>query len=211
MKGCARRGERSSRDSTDSPSRRRRLFAWYRQTPADCTRYHTALPRGTALAIDQNARTKILLTSKEFVSRSPTPDLLEPNYLDQIANFPANLGRAYTPRCAYHCVAQKDREMNQIKLTRHARQRLQQRGSRVHDAKIVVAYGDIEVPAKNGCRYVQLSCNEAASLLREAILTPTDVDCARRLVVLVDPDDVVVTILKRCPDRSIIRRRVVRK
>jgi hypothetical protein len=101
--------------------------------------------------------------------------------------------------------------MLQPRLTHHARQRLQQRGSRAQDVAIVVTYGDIEVSAGNGCRYLQLSTKEAAMLQQRAILSTTDVDRARRLVVLVDPTGKVVTVLKRCPDRAIIRRRRARQ
>jgi hypothetical protein len=97
--------------------------------------------------------------------------------------------------------------MLQPRLTHHARQRLEQRGSRAQDVAIVVAYADIEVPARNGCRYLQLSNKEAAVLQQKAILTATEVDRSRRLVVLVDPAGKVVTLLKCCPDRAIIRRR----
>src|SRR5260370_15689264 len=101
--------------------------------------------------------------------------------------------------------------MLQPRLTHHARQRLQQRGSSAQDVAIVVAYGDIEVPARNGCLYLQLSNKEAAMLQQKAILTPTDVDRARRLVFLLDPAGKVVTLLKCCPDRAIIRRRGARQ
>jgi hypothetical protein len=92
-------------------------------------------------------------------------------------------------------------------LTRHAQRRLQQRGSRTGDVAIVVAYGDIEISARNGCRYLQLSNEEAAMLQQRAILTATEVDRARRLVVLVDSTGKVVTLLKRCPNWAMIRRR----
>jgi hypothetical protein len=101
--------------------------------------------------------------------------------------------------------------MLQPRMTHHARQRLQQRGSRAEDVAIVVAYGDIEVPARNGCRYLQLSNKEAAMLQQRAILTATEVDRARRLVVLVGPTGKVVTLLKCCSDRAIIRRRGARR
>jgi hypothetical protein len=86
--------------------------------------------------------------------------------------------------------------MHQPRLTRHAQQRLQQRGSRPQDVAIVMAYGDIEVPARNGCRYIQLSQKEMARLQREDIVSVSDMDRARRLVVLVDTSDRIVTILK---------------
>jgi hypothetical protein len=56
--------------------------------------------------------------------------------------------------------------MQQLRLTRHARQRLQQRGSRAEDVAILLEYGDIDVPARNGCRYVQLSHKEAGRLFQ---------------------------------------------
>jgi hypothetical protein len=37
--------------------------------------------------------------------------------------------------------------MQRPRMTRHARQRLQQRGGRVKELAIVMTYGDIEVPA----------------------------------------------------------------
>jgi hypothetical protein len=97
--------------------------------------------------------------------------------------------------------------MQQPRMTRHARQRLQQRGTRPKDVAIIMTYGDIDVPARNGCRYVRLSHREAARLQREGSLKVSDVDQARRLVVLADPEGRVVTILKCSPERRISSRR----
>jgi Domain of unknown function (DUF4258) len=97
--------------------------------------------------------------------------------------------------------------MQHLRMTRHARQRLQQRGSRPKDVAIVMTYGDIEVPAREGCRYVQLSHREAARLQREGGLKASEVDKARRLVVLADPDGRVVTVLKCSPERRVSSRR----
>jgi hypothetical protein len=91
--------------------------------------------------------------------------------------------------------------MQQLRLTRHARQRLQQRGSREKDVAIVMTYGDIEVPARSGGRFLRLSRSEAARLQRQAILAVRDVDRARRLLVLTDPSDRVVTVIKCDPER----------
>jgi hypothetical protein len=85
--------------------------------------------------------------------------------------------------------------MQHLRMTRHARQRLQQRGSRPKDGAIIMAYGDIDVPARDGCRCVRLSHREAARLQREGSLKVSDVDRARRLVVLADPEGRVVTML----------------
>jgi hypothetical protein len=93
--------------------------------------------------------------------------------------------------------------MHHPPITRHARQRLQQRGSRPKDLAIVMAYGDIEIPARDGCRYVRLSHGEAARLQRESRLKVSEVDQARRLLVLADSQGRVVTILKCSPDRRV--------
>jgi hypothetical protein len=93
--------------------------------------------------------------------------------------------------------------MQQLRMTRHARQRLQQRGSRPKDAAIIMTYGDIDLPARNGCRYMRLSHQEAARLQREGSLKVSEVDQARRLVVLADPEGRVVTVLKCSPERRV--------
>ena len=97
--------------------------------------------------------------------------------------------------------------MQHLRMTRHARQRLQQRGSRPKDVAIVMTYGDIEVSAREGSRYVQLSHREAARLQREGSLNVSEVDQARRLVVLADPDDRVITVLKCSLERRVSSRR----
>jgi hypothetical protein len=94
--------------------------------------------------------------------------------------------------------------MQRLVLTRHARQRLQQRGSREREVAIVLTYGDIEVPAKNGCRFLCLSRKEAALLLQQDIASIREIDRARRLPVLRDSYDRVVTIIKRDPERRTI-------
>lgn len=97
--------------------------------------------------------------------------------------------------------------MQPPRLTRHARKRLQQRGSRARDAAIVIAYGDIEVPARNGCRYLQLSQKEAARLQREELVAVAEMDRARRLVILADSLDRIITVIKVSPERSTLRSR----
>ncbi len=91
-------------------------------------------------------------------------------------------------------------------MTRHARQRLQQRGSRLKDLAIIMAYGDIEIPARDGCRYVRLSHREVTRLQNEGRLKVADADQARRLVALADAPGRVVTVLKCSPDRGFLPR-----
>jgi hypothetical protein len=94
--------------------------------------------------------------------------------------------------------------MQQPRMTRHARQRLQQRGARVKELAIIVAYGDIEVPARDGCRFLRLSRKEAARLLQDDRFAIRDVDRARRLMVLADASDRVVTVLKCDPEQRVL-------
>lgn len=91
--------------------------------------------------------------------------------------------------------------MQHTRLTRHARQRLQQRGARPKEVAIVVAHGDMEVSAAHGCRFLRLSHRAAASLLERATYPVQDVDRARRLIVLASGTDEVVTVLKGDPVR----------
>src|SRR5262249_7543104 len=91
--------------------------------------------------------------------------------------------------------------MQQPKMTRHARQRLQQRGARTKELAIVMTHGDIEVPAGGGCRFVRLSHRAVASLLSGGGFTIQDIDRARRLMVLANSADQVVTVLKCDPER----------
>lgn len=91
--------------------------------------------------------------------------------------------------------------MHALRITRHARQRLQQRGARQKDIEIVITYGDIEIPANAGCRFVRLSHRAAASLLEGHIVPTQQVDRAKRIMVLMDPSDRVVTLIKTDPVR----------
>lgn len=91
--------------------------------------------------------------------------------------------------------------MQKPKMTRHARQRLQQRGARTKEVAIVMTYGDIEVPAGNHCRFLRLSHRAVTSLLEGNRVSVQDIDRARRLVVLVSADNQVVTVLKHDPER----------
>jgi hypothetical protein len=91
--------------------------------------------------------------------------------------------------------------MQQPHLTRHAKQRLQQRGARPKDIEIVMTYGDIEVPARDGCRFLRLSYRAVARLLQSSCIPVQELDRAKRLLVLADASDRVVTVLKSEPER----------
>jgi hypothetical protein len=93
--------------------------------------------------------------------------------------------------------------MQQLKITRHARQRLQQRGSRQKELAIVMTYGDIEIPARDGCRFVRLSHRAIRWLLECERVAVRDVDRAKRLMVLADSSDRVVTVFTGNPERKV--------
>lgn len=93
--------------------------------------------------------------------------------------------------------------MRQPKMTRHARQRLQQRGGRWKEVAIVIAHGDIEISAGRGCRFLRLSHGASAVLLQEGAYRVQDVDRARRLMVLVSSADEIVTVFKHDPGRRL--------
>ena len=92
--------------------------------------------------------------------------------------------------------------MENPQMTRHAKQRSQQRGASTKGIAIVMAYGDIEVPAQGNCRFVRLSHRAAASLLAGGGFPVQEIDRAKRLMVLVDATDRIVTVLKCDPARS---------
>jgi Domain of unknown function (DUF4258) len=94
--------------------------------------------------------------------------------------------------------------MQELKVTRHARQRLQQRGVRAKELAIVMTYGDIEVPARDGCRLVRLSQKAVRWILEHERIAVQDVDRARRLMVLADGLDRVITVLKGDPERKVL-------
>jgi hypothetical protein len=73
-----------------------------------------------------------------------------------------------------------------------------------------MTYGDIEVPGRNGGRFLRLSRNEATRLLQQDVVSVRDADRARRLLVLADASDRVVTIIKCDPERRTIDARRAR-
>jgi hypothetical protein len=67
-----------------------------------------------------------------------------------------------------------------------------------------MAYGDIEVPAKDGCRFVRLSHRAVTWILEHERIAVQDIDRAKRLMVLADGSDRVVTVLKGDPERKVL-------
>lgn len=92
--------------------------------------------------------------------------------------------------------------MQQLSISRHARQRLQQRGARTREV-VLIAHADIEIPARDGCRFLRLSNRAATWLLQQDRFTVQDVDRARRLMVLIDRSYKVVTVFKCDPHQRL--------
>jgi hypothetical protein len=90
--------------------------------------------------------------------------------------------------------------MNQL-ITRHARQRLRQRGARREQLGIVLDYGDIEILARNGCRFVRLSHSAVRSLHEARTLSVQALDQAARLMLLIDANGRIVTAFKCDPSQ----------
>jgi hypothetical protein len=67
--------------------------------------------------------------------------------------------------------------------------------------EIVMVYADIEVPARKGCRFLRLSHGVAARLLQQGHVGIQDLDRAKRLLVLTDAADRIVTVVKCDPQR----------
>ena len=74
----------------------------------------------------------------------------------------------------------------------------------------MMTYADIEVPARNGGRFLRLSRSEAARLLQKGVASVQEVDRARRLLVLTDPSNRIITIIKGDPEQRAIDFRRVR-
>jgi hypothetical protein len=92
--------------------------------------------------------------------------------------------------------------MQPIEVTKHATSRLRQRGVRAAEVRLVMTYGDIEIPAHNGCRFVRLSHAAVASLYERARST-REIDRARRLMLLIGPTGNLITVLKCDPQRRV--------
>jgi hypothetical protein len=101
----------------------------------------------------------------------------------------------------------RNKFMAQPVITRHGRERLQQRGTTPRQLKIVLEHGDIDVPSGSRCRYLRLSHGAVASLQKKGVFTVQEVDHAKRLVVLLNSSDDVITVLKCSPERRLRRPR----
>jgi hypothetical protein len=92
-------------------------------------------------------------------------------------------------------------------MTRHAQQRLRQRGVRAETLEILIDYADVEIPAKQGCRFLRLSNKAAGALMSGGQHAAQDVDKAKHLLVLVNDAGQVVTLIKVDPRRRLFSSR----
>jgi hypothetical protein len=81
-------------------------------------------------------------------------------------------------------------------LTQHAIKRTKQRGILMQVAKLVWDHGDVERFAGAGCTSLSLSQDAADELIAEGT-KPTDVEAARKIVLVVEMNE-VITALRDC-------------
>jgi hypothetical protein len=86
--------------------------------------------------------------------------------------------------------------MQGFSMTRHARRRSQQRAIGAKELRIVLAHGDVEIPAGANCHFLRLSHTAATSLLKDGEFAVQDVDRAKRLMVLISGAAQVITAFK---------------
>ena len=89
---------------------------------------------------------------------------------------------------------QQGQQMETI-FTTHAKQRCRQRGVRPAAASAVLRFGDIEISGYEGRRRLQLS-RAAVDAMMEDGLSVAEVDAARKLALIVDERDRIVTVIK---------------
>lgn len=92
-------------------------------------------------------------------------------------------------------------------LTKHAQIRCRQRGVRNTVVQLVLKYSDIELPSYAGCKRLQLSHWASDCMLAEGIRV-VEVDAAKKLALIVDGSDRVITVIKvtNCDRRVRIKR-----
>jgi hypothetical protein len=80
-------------------------------------------------------------------------------------------------------------------FTSHANLRCRQRGARPAAARAVLKFGDIEIAGYEGCRRLQLSHAAVDAMLDDG-LSIAMIDAARKLALIVDESDRIVTVIK---------------
>lgn len=88
-----------------------------------------------------------------------------------------------------------------MSLTKHAAERLDERGIPSADLELLLAAGDLERKQVRHCRSIQLSRRAAQRLIRAGIARAR-VDRLRRLTVITGGDGAIVTIYRGSPPRN---------
>lgn len=70
---------------------------------------------------------------------------------------------------------------NELPISRHGRERMQQRGIRLRIMAAVWSHGDVTFHAGDGCEVVRASNDCIAGLICDGILTPDDARRAQRI------------------------------
>lgn len=95
-------------------------------------------------------------------------------------------------------------------ITNHAKTRCNQRGVRMSAVRAALQFGDIEVPTRDGCKRLQLSNKALEAMLADGFKT-SDADAAKKLALIVDEEDRVVTVMKISPNHRRTKRTRTRR
>ena len=90
------------------------------------------------------------------------------------------------------------RPSNLFRPTRHAAVRAQQRSVNPQVLTQVFLNADIELPAGGGCRSLEISADMMFSLMSEGHPIH-EIESARRVVLIVDGGNGIVTVIRRAP------------
>ena len=82
-----------------------------------------------------------------------------------------------------------------LSRTHHAHLRQQQRGKTTLAVSLLLAYHDLTVPTRQGCRAVQLSRHLTDELKAEGY-SPQVIDAARRTTMILSAEEDVVTVYR---------------
>ena len=97
------------------------------------------------------------------------------------------------------------RPSNSFRPTRHAAVRAQQRSVSPEVLTLVFLNADIELPAGGGCCSLEISAEMALSLMSEGHPIH-EIESARRVMLIVDGVNGIVTVIRRAPPWSVRRR-----
>lgn len=100
----------------------------------------------------------------------------------------------------------------QSRLSHHSMVRQQQRGKRLSAVSLLVAYHDLVLPTKRGCRAIQISRHLADELKADGY-SPQDIDAAMRTTAIIADNENIVTLYRAPSIKDLAKhsmRRVIR-